>query len=317
MLYMNNTAAVQIDDRWILAQRPSKNRVNPWRPYAYLVEKERTEEGLVENAATIFLTNRECPFRCLMCDLWKNTTNRRVPDGAIPAQIHWASDHLSSAPHIKLYNSGSFFDVKAKDVQRIAKLLKPFKTVLVECHPRLINEACLAFRDLLQPKLQIAMGLETVHPDVLRRLNKCMTLEDFERATCYLTRNDILVRAFILLRPPFLNEVEGVFWAKRSIDFAFDIGVECCVIIPTRGGNGALERLQELGLFYQPRIESLEEVLEYGIGLKRGRVFADLWDIEKFSRCDKCLAQRIQRMREINLTQVFAQSILCNCSKKR
>ena len=25
------------------------------------------------DVATLFLTNRECPFRCLMCDLWKNT----------------------------------------------------------------------------------------------------------------------------------------------------------------------------------------------------------------------------------------------------
>ncbi|MFQ6114088.1 MAG: radical SAM protein [bacterium] len=307
-----------IDNRWILAQRPSKNPVTPWRPYAYLVEKERTEEGPVENVATIFLTNRECPFRCLMCDLWKNTTDRCVPDGAIPAQIHWALDRLSSAPHIKLYNSGNFFDTNAippKDMPQIAKLFEPFKTVLVECHPRLINKRCLAFRDLLLPKLRVAMGLETVHPEVLKRLNKRMTLEDFERATDYLTKNDILVRVFILLRPPFLNEVQGVIWAKRSIDFAFAIGVECCVIIPTRGGNGALERLQEQGLFCPPRIESLEKVLEYGIGLKYGRVFADLWDIEKFSRCDKCLAQRIQRMRQMNFTQVIAQPVRCSCGK--
>lgn len=318
MYYMNEAPSLYLDDRWILAQRPAKNPVNPWRPYAYLVEKERTVYDLVENVATIFLTNRECPFRCLMCDLWKNTTDCRVPDGAISAQIQWALDHLTNASHIKLYNCGNFFDAQAippVDMPQIAKLLDPFRAVIVECHPRLINKRCLAFRDLLQPKLQIAMGLETVHPEVLLRLNKRMTLEDFKRATQYLNQNGVLVRAFILLRPPFLNESEGVIWAKRSIDFAFDVGVECCVIIPTRGGNGALERLQELGLFSPPRIESLEEVLEYGIALKRGRVFVDLWDAEKFSHCHQCSLQRIQRICQINLTQVLAPTIHCICGK--
>ena len=84
-----------------------------------------------------------------------------------------------------------------------------------------------------------------------------------------------------MLRPPYLDEAEGVEWAKRSLRYAFDVGVECCVVIPTRDGNGAMERLRAEGLWAPPRLESLEEVLEYGVGLRRGRVFADLWDIEK------------------------------------
>jgi radical SAM enzyme (TIGR01210 family) len=313
---MSEALSARIDDRWILAQRPAKNPVAYSRPYAYSVEKERTAEGQVEEVATIFLTNRECPFRCLMCDLWKNTTDQRTPAGAISSQIHWALNQLSPAAHLKLYNSGNFFDANAippEDLPRIAKLLAGFKSVIVECHPRLVDERCLAFQNLLQPKLQVAMGLETAHPEVLERLNKRMTLEDFARAARYLMHNGMLVRAFILLRPPFLNEVEGVIWAKRSLDFAFDVGVECCVIIPTRGGNGALERLHALGLFSPPQIESLEEVLEYGLQLKRGRVFVDLWDIDKFSRCNECCAERVQRLRRMNLAQAIAPPIHCRC----
>jgi hypothetical protein len=315
---MNEIPSTLFDDRWILAQRPAKNPANPWRPYSYWVEKERTPDGRIEDVATIFLTNRECPFRCLMCDLWKNTTDDRVPGGAIPAQIRWALDRLAPARNIKLYNSGSFFDAQAippADFPQIAKLLESFKTVIVESHPRLVDKRCPDWRDLLQPRLQVAMGLETVHPDVFKRLNKRMTLKDFERATQYLTQNGILVRAFVLLRPPFLDEREGRKWAKRSIDFAFNVGVECCVIIPTRGGNGAMARLQERGLFSSPRIESLEEVLEYGIRLKRGRVFADLWDIEKFASCAICSSKRIQRMRRMNLTQMIAPLIHCDCNR--
>ena len=65
------------------------------------------------DVATLFLTNRECPYRCLMCDLWKNTLTETVPIGAIPAQIDYALGQLPPARQIKLYNSGSFFDPHA------------------------------------------------------------------------------------------------------------------------------------------------------------------------------------------------------------
>ncbi|HMC65711.1 MAG TPA: hypothetical protein VKI65_12295, partial [Gemmataceae bacterium] len=72
-----NEATGRWDDARIVALRPPKNAVDPSRPYAFLVEPERTREGTVEDTAAVFLTNRECPFRCLMCDLWKNTTDQR------------------------------------------------------------------------------------------------------------------------------------------------------------------------------------------------------------------------------------------------
>lgn len=316
MPFMNNKLLTQFNDDWIISLRPSKNTVTPWKPYDFLVEKERTIDNKVEDIATIFLTNRECPFRCLMCDLWKNTTDRPIPVGAIPAQIQWALERLPPVLHIKLYNSGSFFDNQAipgNDFPQIAQQLNSFKTVIVESHPRLVNNRCLEFQILLKSQLQVAMGLETVHPGVLEKLNKNMTLHDFQRATQFLIKNNIPIRAFILFYPPFLNESEGIKWTKRSIDFAFDIGVECCVIIPTRTGNGALEHLQEEGLFFSPRLELLEEVFEYGIQLKSGRMIVDLWDIKKLSNCELCSTRRIQKIHEMNLYQVIIPPIYCSC----
>jgi radical SAM enzyme (TIGR01210 family) len=319
MPFMNKPTS-RWDDARILAFRPPKNPVDPSRPYAFLVESERTRAGAVENTAVLFLTNRECPFRCLMCDLWKNTTDARVPDGAIPEQIEFALGRLPPANHVKLYNAGNFFDAQAIPPAarpRIAELVAGFQTVVIESHPRLIGDDCLTFRDLARPELQVAMGLETVHPEVLPRLNKRMTLRDFEAAARFLVRHDIAVRAFILLRPPFLSEDEGVRWAKESLRFAFDVGVECCVIIPTRTGNGALEELQRQGQFTPPCLDSLEEVLDYGIRLNSGRVFADLWDAERFFRCERCGPARAERLRAMNLTQHAAPPVVCSCEGNR
>ena len=317
---MADPSTLRIDDKWIRSLRGKKNYTDPDLPYAWSVEPERNMVGKVESTATVFLTNRECPFACLMCDLWKNTTDISIPAEQIVNQISGVMNHIDQARHLKLYNSGNFFDTKAIPENAyipIAGLVKRFTTLIVESHPKLINDKSIKFKDLLEPELQVAIGLETSNPMVLSRLNKQMTLLDFHQATQFLSSHRIPVRAFILLRPPFLEEKEAVKWAKRSIDFAFDSGVECCVIIPTRGGNGALEILHEQGYFEQPEIESLEEVLEYGVGLKAGRVFADLWDIENFSHCNECLDARKKRIHEINLSQVISERIVCNCQVHR
>lgn len=290
----------------ILALRPPRNTVAPDQPYAWLVEPEASAQGGIVDVATIFLTNRECPFRCLMCDLWKNTLTTSVAPGQIPAQIRWALERLPSAHHLKLYNSGNFFDVQAippQDYAPVAAIAKRFERVIVECHPRLVGRRTSEFHHLLDGALEVAMGLETVHPEVLPRLNKGMTLDDFAAATQALRREGIAVRAFILVRPPFLTDEEGLEWARRSLDFAFSLGVECCSLIPTRTGNGAMEELASLGHFAPPSLDALEEALEYGLSLRAGRVFLDLWDIRHVSPDAPDRALRIARLGRMNLTQ--------------
>ena len=50
------------------------------------------------------------------------------------------------------------------------------------------------------------MGLETVHPKILERLNKKMTTEQFATAARRLREHDIDLRVFILVKPPFMVE---------------------------------------------------------------------------------------------------------------
>lgn len=298
-----------ISDREILAARPARHALRIDQPQAFFVEAEHSAAGLVEDVATIFLTNRECPFRCLMCDLWRGTTEASVPAGAIPQQIDYALSRLRHAAHVKLYNSGNFFDAQAIptiDHATIAAQCRGFKSVIVENHPKLSGPRCLPFRDLLGKdgiEFEIAMGLETIHPEVLPQLNKQMTADDFAVAAQFLKREGIRTRAFILLKPPFLDEREGIEWALKSIDFAFEYGASCCSVIPTRGGNGMMERLAAEGLFSPPSLAALEEVLERGLAMRGGRVFVDLWEAADRHRAEPDVAARIERLRRMNLTQ--------------
>lgn len=309
--------------RWILAQRahasPSaaaRTALDPQRPQAFFMEDERAENGEVAPVATLFLTTRECPWRCLMCDLWRKTLPQNTPRGAVPAQIAYALSRLPSARQIKLYNSGSFFDSKAiplEDYAAVAARVQSFERVIVECHPALIGPGCLRFRDLLRgARLEVAMGLETAHPQILAQLNKRMTRERFAAAADFLRANGVALRVFILVKPPFMNEDETLHWAQRALDFAFECNATVATLIPTRFGNGALEALAARGEFSPPTLATLEAALEYGIAQQRGRVFADLWELERLHICPHCFPARAARLHEMNLQQTISPSLSCH-----
>ena len=307
---------------WIVAQRPRRATLDPEKPYLFLAEEECAFTGEVVPVSTIFLTNRECPWRCLMCDLWKNTLLGKVVPGAIPRQIAYALERLPIARQIKLYNSGSFFDPNAippSDYPEIARLVRSFDRAIVECHPALVTQECVEFQDLLDRPLEIAMGLETAHPEVLERLNKRMTLDQFARAAEFLRTNQIDLRVFILVQPPFMRPEEALHWAKRSIDFAFICGASVATLIPTRAGNGAMEALINTGDFRPPSLETVEAAMQYGLELGRGRVFVDEWDRDRVAAsCDHCREVRWQRLHSMNLSQRVLDPIRCpKCGEQR
>jgi hypothetical protein len=320
-----------ITDQWVLERRAPKNRLDPMRAYAAVFEEERDAGGVLAPTAVVFLTNRECPFRCVMCDLWRNTLDETVPAGAIAGQIRTALAQLPVVRQIKLYNAGSFFDPAAippTEDEEIADIVAGFDRVIVEAHPGFLTgahaERCLRFRDQLRDpvrsfrlkpeatRLEIAIGLETAHPDTLERLNKRMTVDSFRRAAGFLADHDIDLRVFVLLNPPFLKGEEAIEWACRSIDLAAECGATVCSVIPTRSGNGAMEALGDA--VEPPRLAALERAVEYGISLRRLRVFADLWDLERFFDCD-CSPARVNRLQQMNRAQMPPAPVSCErCS---
>jgi len=184
----------------------------------------------------------------------------------------------------------------------------------VENHPRLCGESCVEFKRQLNGKLEIAMGIETIHPQVLPKLNKQLIPEDFKQAANFLRSNDIDVRAFILLNPPYLtNREENIEWVLRTVQFAFESGAQCCSIIATRSGNGIMEKLAEQGLYAAPSLNTLEDVFDTALSLKGGRVFVDTWDIGFLSNCPQCFQARRERLEMMNLYQLVYQRVSCNC----
>jgi hypothetical protein len=305
-------------DRRIRDLRPAKQPVDAWSPLEVLVEEERTADRSVQPSITIFLAGRECPFTCVFCDLWRHTLDGPTPAGAIPAQLDEALRRVGSVPPgagVKLYNASNFFDPRAvptSDGAAIVERLSPFARVSVESHPLFVGPRALEFATLLDGQLEVAMGLETIHPQALPRLNKRMELEDFDRAADLLRSADVGVRSFVLVGAPFVPPAETVEWAVRSAEYALDRGAGVVTLIPVRAGNGELDRLQRAGDFVPPALARLEEALERSLELDRGVVLADLWDVDRLAACQVCAPERIARLERMNLTGRLEEPVGCS-----
>lgn len=316
-------------DRFVLARRTSRQALDPLAHQGVVIEPERAADGTRVDSVTVFLTGRECPWRCVMCDLWTHTTAAITPRGAIPLQIASAIAAIRQAPAmppvIKLYNAGSFFDnhaVPPQDDGAIAEALRPFTRVVVESHPSLVGDRTWRLRDLLTrdgrtTRLEVAMGLETAHPNALERLNKGITVESFAKAARALAEREVDLRVFLLIHPPFVPPEEQDIWLTRSIGVAFDCGATVVSLIPTRG-NGALEALAAQADFVAPSLIDIEQSAAIGLSAlslgtnARGRLFIDTWDIERFATCRRCALPRQARLTQLNLDQRLPPPLACD-----
>jgi archaeosine synthase beta-subunit len=303
-------------DRRIRSLRRPKPQVDPWKAHGALVEEERRPNGVVERALTVFLAGAECPFTCSFCDLWRYTIDGPTPQGALPKQIEYAlrSVDIDAVARIKLYNASNFFDRRAvpiEDLPRIAELCAPFSGVTVESHASTIGPATLRFAERLSCRLEVAMGLETIHPDACTHLNKRLDLERFDRACDFLAEHDIDFRVFVLLGAPGIPARESVEWTVRSAEYAARHGAAIVSIIPLRGGNGEMERLANLGRFTPPTLRQLEDAFDRCVTVRETAVTVDLWDIERLATCAACRDERTRRLERLNVTGRAEPAITC------
>lgn len=338
-------------DRRIRSLRPTKARVDPYAAHGSMLEEERRPGGKVERALTVFLTGAECPFTCSFCDLWQWTLDSPTPPGALTRQLEsvlearegWAAEEEprdveardgwagegeprdveardgvtggdQTPDRLKLYNASNFFDQRAvpsEDLIGIAKLAAPFAAVTVESHASMIGAKALEFARLIPGRLEVAVGLETIHPTAAAQLNKRLDLTRFDSAARFLSDNGINLRVFVLLGAPYVPVDETVEWTVRTVECAVERGASVVSIIPVRAGNGELERLQRLGHFTPPTLLEFEESLDLSLRFNNAVVTADLWDVDRLASCEHCRAERVERLRRVNVSGRAESRISC------
>ena len=284
--------SVSAADRRIRGLRPPKPQVDPYVAHGTVVEEERRPDGRIERALTVFLAGAECPFTCSFCDLWRYTIDGPTPAGALVTQLERVLADVAEPPpeRLKLYTASNFFDKRAvppDDLPALARLAEPFASVTVESHASTIGPGVAAFARMLCGRLEVAMGLETIHPVAAERLNKRLTLARFDRAAESLAADGIDVRAFVLLGAPHVAPEESVEWTVRTVVHA------------------------AAGEFTAPTLTQLEDALDGCAHITGTVVTADSWDLEQFARCEGCLRARTARLCRINVSGRAEPRVTC------
>ncbi|MEQ1825893.1 MAG: radical SAM protein [Pirellula sp.] len=300
--------------------RGTRVQVNGQVPLAVISEREPASKSSVVDVLTVFLVGAECSFRCSMCDLWKYTLEQATAPGDLVQQLRLALSSRKNHQWIKLYNASNFFDPRSvpfSDLPELAALCEGFGRVIVENHPKIRNRWIERFAEAIDGTLEIAMGLETIHPESMRLLNKEFSLLDFEDANRQLCDLGIDRRVFVLLQPPGTPSEESIDWVTKTLQYAEVLGVRHGSIIPTRGGNGMMERFEREGLFRRPGLWQLEQSLEQAFRQCLSMVVtADLWNIDELSgSCKVCFEGRLQRLEAMNHSQqpIERTTHQCDC----
>jgi radical SAM enzyme (TIGR01210 family) len=178
-------------------------------------------DGQKTRAWVLILRTSGCSWaRCTMCGYHGEAAPASADD--IMHQFTEALGRRSDEPIAKLYTSGSFFDEREIPAMIRKKILGElggrFRRVVIESRPEYVTDAVLREATGICPGLEVAMGLESASERVLHlSVRKGFTFNDFAQKAALARDCGARLRAYILLKPPFLTEKEALDDAVRSM----------------------------------------------------------------------------------------------------
>ncbi|MHA1915627.1 MAG: archaeosine biosynthesis radical SAM protein RaSEA [Promethearchaeota archaeon] len=320
------------------------------KPVSFWVKEDRLISEIGKEF-TIILRTKGCNWAlgenggCTMCGYIRDANVEEIDQNRIIKQFEFAFNdkikEISSDDNnyiLKIFNSGSFFDDNeiSADVRKFiyekVATIDNIKEVVVESRVEYITpEKLQEFSFYLKGKyVEVAIGLESVN-DYIRNyyINKGMVFEEFVEVLNMCKKFGVGVKAYLLLKPPFLNEQGGIDDCVASINSLIELKVNTISINPLNIQKGTLaERLWYQNRYRPPWFHSLFKVLKKsltqekltqvrivsdpsGAGSKRG-----IHNCLK-KECEKSAQNLLKKFRlSQNLTVLDQQEYECECKRK-
>jgi radical SAM enzyme (TIGR01210 family) len=250
---------------------------DPREPTRVWLDEDNTPDG-VYDSLTIILNTGGCRWAraggCTMCGyVAESVEGGTVPHEDLMEQVQRCLDHEREhadepAGQIKIYTSGSFLDereVPAETRAAIAETFADRDRMVVESLPDFVDREKLAEFTDRGVETDVAVGLETA-TDRIRHdcVNKYFEFSEFEAAAAEARRADAGVKAYLLMKPPFLSEQAAIADMKESVRRCGAVdGVHTVSMNPTNVQQYTMvEDLYHAGGYRPPWLWSVAEVLE-------------------------------------------------------
>jgi len=295
------------------------------QPVAKWTEEELLGDEIVE-AAVAILRTRGCYWSikegCSMCGYFNDTVPEGVSNEMLREQWKKIRPLLKGKRYAKIYTSGSFIDPTEVPLDFADEVMSDMKDmgiekVLIESLPEFVNPKNFSYTNA--PKLEIAIGLESSNPLVLDKcVNKRLRWPHFLKVCKSARDNGAEVKAYILLKPPYLNEKDAI---EDAVQSAIDAAphVDKISINPVNvQKNTVVEKLWMRNEWTAPWLWSVVEVLERckdlpvrvysdptGGGTRRGT-----------HNCYNCNKKILEGLKKHRLGKGDLSGLICDCKSR-
>lgn len=242
--------------------RDVRSYVSDW------TEKDLLQGSVVDSFVVIFRTSGCYWARsggCSMCG-YSNDTALDVTLDDLKQQLEEAAARHGGQPVTKVFTSGSFFDENEVPPDFRRAVLKEFggrsKKVIVESLPPFTRKELVEEGLGSCDEFEVAFGLESSTPLVLKySVNKPFGLEHFTKAAGIVHDSGGTVKAYLLIKPPYLTEREAIEDAVSSAEKAAQHSDTISFNPVNIQANTVVERLWRRAEYRPPWLWSVVDVL--------------------------------------------------------
>lgn len=320
------------------------------KPVTFWIKKDRLINE-VGKEFTIILRTKGCNWAlgacggCSMCGYIQDSNINSVSPDLVIKQVNYAFESKKEEVMtdndnyvIKIFNSGSFFDdneISDKLRQHMYQKINEIhnvKEVVVESRVDYITrDKLIEMRNSLKKKyIEIGIGLETAN-DYIRNnyINKGLMFDEFVNIVNLCKKCDIGIKAYLLFKPPFINEQGAIDDCANSIRILIDLKVNTISINPLNIQKETIvEYLWRQNRYRPPWFYSLFKCLELAIkqdDLKAVRILSTpsgAGTIRGIHNCLKreCNENMLNILKNFVLTQDITtlnkQNYQCDCIKE-
>lgn len=299
--------------------------------------REELFEGQNVKRVVLYLPSSGCEWAfwgpgCNMCGHYLSQVLKIESGDIVNAFVKkFKNIDWSRYPVLNLYNNGSFFNenelpVEARDtILSMISKVDDIRSVVIESRPEYItDEKMKHVAQILKGKrIEVAIGLESSN-DFIRNLyiGKGIQLKEFEDAV-NIVNSYGFSRAYVLLKPPFVNELVAIKDAIDSIAYAFNVGVPTVSLEPATIQEGRLlHYLWTLNEYSPPWLWSIIEVVKKTAHM--GKLVTGLFQFHPSPvtvpyNCPECSDEVLEVLKEYNRTlsvSCFRNLPTCGCYKE-
>ena len=180
---------------------------------------------------------------CTMCgETVEATRSKEVSSYSYIKQISRVIEEhdFKGYPVVCIYNSGSFLNDRElpprvrRGILEILSENADIKKIIIETRPEFITkEKVVEIRNIAKDKIvELGVGLESINDEIRKHcINKGFTLKEFEKSVIKV-KGILELLVYVLIKPPFLTEKEGIEDAIQSAKYALNFGAKAVSFEP-------------------------------------------------------------------------------------